>query len=144
MFDSSQELDDSDIQLLHETLMKTRILIQNKDDISHLSHPLLKNSVKISCKTGDGIDALFSKIENVILQKKPDINNTIFFNDWQLETASSTVNALKVLDDILKSDQIELINYQIKQIFFNIRNLSGDISSINIYDKIFGSFCLGK
>ena len=144
LFDSSKELDDEDIQLLHETLMKSRILIQNKCDVSTLDHPLLKNAVKISCKTGEGIDNLFSSIENFILQKKPDINDTIFFNDWQFRTATDTVNSLKMLVDILKTDQIELINYQIKIIFSNIRSLSGDLSSINIYDKIFGSFCLGK
>lgn len=144
MFDSSKQLDDSDIQLLHETLMKPRILIQNKRDISNLAHPLLKNAVKISCKTGDGFNDLFSSIENIILQKKPDINDTIFFNDWQLKTASNTIESLKMLSDILKTNQIELINYQIKSIFSNVRSLSGDISSVDIYDKIFGSFCLGK
>jgi tRNA modification GTPase len=144
LFDSSKQLDDEDIQLLNETLMKPRIIIQNKCDISSLSHPLLKNAVKISCLSNEGIDDLFSSIEKFILQKKPDINETIFFNDWQLETATLTINSLKILSDILKTDQIELINYQIKTIFNNIRNLSGEISSINIYDKIFGSFCLGK
>jgi len=124
--------------------MQPRVLIQNKCDISALKHPLLKNAVKISCKTGAGIEDLFSTIENLILQKKPDINDTIFFNDWQLETATDTVNSIKMLSDILKTNQIELINYQIKTIFFNIRSLSGDLTSIDIYDKIFGSFCLGK
>ncbi len=144
LFDSSKELDDADIQLLHETLMKPRILIQNKCDISTMDHPLLKKAAKISCVSGDGIDDLFVTIEDLILQKKPDINDTIFFSDWQLETAASTIESLKHLSDILKTDQIELINYQIKNIFFNIRSLSGDISSIDVYDKIFGSFCLGK
>lgn len=144
MFDSSKELDDSDIQLLNETLMKSRILVQNKNDVSTINHPLLKNALKISCKTGDGIEDLFTKIENLILSKKPDINDTIFFNNWQVDTAVNTVNTLQALSDILKTDQIELINYQIKNIFYNIRSLSGDISSLDIYDKIFGSFCLGK
>jgi len=74
----------------------------------------------------------------------PDLNKEVFFNTWQKENAEKIITFSHELETYIKSDQIEIINLLIKDIFFLIKDLSGDISSHSVYEKIFSGFCVGK
>lgn len=143
VLDSTQPLNPNDLKLIDDTIHKPRIIVENKIDApSYIS--IFENSVKISCLNGNGLADLFDSIEYHINLIKPDPNISVFFNDWQVSTAEDILRSLDDLTLYFESDQIEIILFNIKNIFYNLRNLTGEISAIDIYDNIFSSFCFGK
>ena len=144
VFDGSRPLDNEDRELLRETCMKSRLLVKNKCDFPQIENPELKDAIEISCKEGRGIEALIDKICENIEKNMPDKNEAVFFSDWQKRKAEEILDKLEELKLYLNSDQIEIILFFISEIFNGIKDLSGDLTSHDVYDKIFGGFCLGK
>lgn len=144
LFDGSKPLDEEDREILRETRMKSRLIVKNKCDFAQVENTELADAVEISCKNGTGIDVLTDKICENIEKNMPDKNEAVFFSDWQKRKADETVRKLEELKLYLDSDQIEIILFLIDEIFTDIRDLSGDLTSHDVYDKIFGGFCLGK
>ncbi len=144
LFDGSKPLDEEDREILRETRMKSRLIVKNKCDFAQAENTKLADAVEISCKNGTGIDVLTDKICENIEKSMPDKNEAVFFSDWQKRKADETVRKLEELKLYLDSDQIEIILFLIDEIFTDIRDLSGDLTSHDVYDKIFGGFCLGK
>ena len=124
--------------------MKSRLIVKNKCDFAQAENTELADAVEISCKNGTGIDVLTDKICENIEKNMPDKNEAVFFSDWQKRKADETVRKLEELKLYLDSDQIEIILFLINEIFTDIRDLSGNLTSHDVYDKIFGGFCLGK
>lgn len=144
LFDGSKPLDEEDREILRETRMKSRLIVKNKCDFAQAENTELADAIEISCKNGSGIDILTDKICENIEKSMPDKNEAVFFSDWQKRKADETVRKLEELKLYLDSDQIEIILFLINEIFTDIRDLSGDLTSHDVYDKIFGGFCLGK
>ena len=144
VFDGSKPLDGEDYELLHETRMKSRLIVKNKCDFDQSENPELADAIEISCKNGNGIRTLTDKICENIKKSMPDKNEAIFFSDWQKKKAEEILDKLEELKLYLDSDQIEIILFFISEIFGGIRDLAGDLTSHDVYDKIFGGFCLGK
>lgn len=142
VFDPVRPLDFHDRNLLKLTENMNRLIIENKSDISTVFH--FPDSFKVSSSTGNGIEEIISAIESFIERSKPDSGQFFFFNEWQSSTALKIISLLEELKSNIESDQIEITHFCIKEIFFNIRNLSGEISNFDVYEKIFSSFCLGK
>ena len=144
LFDGSKPLDGEDREILRETSMKSRLIVKNKCDFAPAENPELEGAIEISCKNGTGIDALVDKICENIEKSMPDKNEAVFFSDWQKRKAEEILGKLEELKLYLDSDQIEIILFFISEIFNGIRDLAGDLTSHDVYDKIFGGFCLGK
>ena len=144
LFDGSKPLDEEDRKILRETCMKSRLLVKNKCDFPQFENPELESAIKISCKEGRGIDVLTDRICENIEKSMPDKNEAVFFSDWQKRKAEEILDKLEELKLYLDSDQIEIILFFISEIFNGIRDLAGDLTSHDVYDKIFGGFCLGK
>ena len=62
VFDGSIPLDGEDYELLHETRMKSRLIVKNKCDFDQAENPELAEALEISCKNGNGIRTLTDKI----------------------------------------------------------------------------------
>ena len=144
VFDGSRPLDEEDRKILHETRMKSRLIVKNKCDFAQAENPELVDAIEISCKNGSGIDILKDKICENIEKSMPDKNEAVFFSDWQKRKAEEILDKLEELKLYLDSDQIEIILFFISEIFNGIRDLAGDLTSHDVYDNIFGGFCLGK
>ena len=144
LFDGSKPLNGEDREILRETRMKSRLIVKNKCDFPQFENPELEEAIEISCKNGSGIDILINKICENIEKSMPDKNEAVFFSDWQKKKAEEILDKLEELKLYLDSDQIEIILFFISEIFNGIRDLAGDLTSHDVYDKIFGGFCLGK
>lgn len=142
VIDPTRPLDRFDSDLIERTEGLQRLIIENKSDVADSFH--FSDSLKVSCVSGNGIEQMIHAIETLIESAKPDPGQFFFFNEWQTDTAEKTIEMLDSLRSGLESDQIELTHFFIKEILLNIRNISGEISSFDVYEKIFGSFCLGK
>ena len=144
LFDGSVPLDEEDRELLRETRMKSILIVKNKCDFPQFENPELKDAIEISCKEGRGIDILTDRICENIEKNMPDKNEAVFFSDWQKTKAEEILDKLEESKLYLNSEQIEIILFFISEIFNGIKDLSGDLTSHDVYDKIFGGFCLGK
>ncbi len=144
VFDGSKPLDGEDREILRETRIKSRLIVKNKCDSAQAENPELMGAIEISCKNGNGIRTLTDKICENIEKSMPDKNEAIFFSDWQKKKAEEILDKLEELKLYLDSDQIEIILFFVSEIFNGIRDLAGDLTSHDVYDKIFGGFCLGK
>ena len=144
VFDGSKPLDEEDREILCETRMKSRLIVKNKCDFVQAENPELAGAIEISCKNSSGIDILRDKICENIEKSMPDKNEAVFFSDWQKGKAEEILDKLEELKLYLDSDQIEIILFFISEIFNGIRDLAGDLTSHDVYDNIFGGFCLGK
>ena len=144
VFDGSKPLDAEDRELLRETCIKPRLLVKNKCDFAQAENPELDGAIEISCKEGRGINVLIDKICENIEKNMPDKNEAVFFSDWQKSKAEEILDKMEELKIYLNSDQIEIILFFISEIFNGIRDLAGDLTSHDVYEKIFGGFCLGK
>lgn len=142
VIDPTRPLDRFDHDLIKRTETLRRLIIENKSDAAYNFY--FTDSIKVSSLSGTGIEKIINALETIIESAKPDPGQLFFFNEWQTDTAEKTVNLLEDLRFYLESDQIELMHFCIKEILLNIRNISGEISSFDVYEKIFGSFCLGK
>lgn len=144
VFDGSKPMDDEDRGLLRETRIKPILLVKNKCDFPQAENPELEGALEISCKEGRGIDVLIDRICKNIEKNMPDKNEAVFFSDWQKNKAEEILDKLEELRTYINSEQIEIILFFISEIFNGIRDLAGDLTSHDVYEKIFGGFCLGK
>lgn len=142
VIDPTHPLDTNDFDLIKKTDKTPRIIVENKSDLATAFH--FPDSIKASSITGEGLEKITASIETFIESVKPDPGQLFFFNEWQTSTALKIISLLEDLRSNLESEQIEITHFCIKEIFLNIRNISGEISSFDVYEKIFGSFCLGK
>lgn len=146
VLDGSVDLSDEDVEIVSETSIYPRIFVINKSDAgpNTLDFDFPAEKINISCRNNTGIDILENMIYERIKNFFPDPSEVIFFSHWQIEVANSLINKLLELKTYINSDQAEVLNVLIKDIYQNINDLSGNISSYSVYDKIFSGFCLGK
>jgi tRNA modification GTPase len=146
VLDGSVDLSDEDNKIILETSIYPRIFAINKSDLGSdkIHFDLPGEKINISCQNNTGIDILENMIYERIKFFFPDPSEMIFFSHWQIEVANSLINNLLELRSYINSDQAEILNVLIKDIYENIGDLSGNISSHSVYDKIFSGFCLGK
>ena len=148
VFDSSQPLTEEDVDIIRETSMKSRILVKNKSDLDDKIGGALgefsDSIVSISCRTGEGFTDLRAKIDDEIRKNLPNVNEAIFFCDWQTGISEKMISQLEELSLYLESDQVEILQFCVREILNGLRNLLGDFADQDVFEKIFGGFCLGK
>jgi tRNA modification GTPase len=144
VLDPTSPLTANDHKILHETEKVSRFILYNKADLNLSSSDVIENTMFLSSKTGEGIEKVLELLENHIAFHMPDTNSSLFFSDWQTKIAQKIITDLNSVCILAENDQIELLSSLVKTLYLNIMNLSGEISHFDVYDKIFGSFCLGK
>lgn len=124
---------------------KERILIVlNKVDIKKNINPLFE--VKISAKTGEGIDNLFKKLKDKALgsetysEKTAIVSNLRHFNalkkaEEHLQSACKSINE-KMTGEFISVDLRNAENM--------LGEIIGKVTTDDILNNIFSKFCIGK
>ena len=156
MIDSSKSLDDnlsSQVSYVHEISEKNPktqiIIVYNKVDLidNFDFNEAFKNFeyVKLSAKTGNGIDKLKKKIICLVQMGKIKNNDTIITNARHYEAllkANDCINNVKAgLKNEISSD---LLAIDIRQAIYHFGQITGEISSDDLLGNIFSKFCIGK
>ena len=156
MIDSSKSLDDnlsSHVSYVHEISEKNPktqiIIVYNKVDLidNFDFNEAFKNFeyVKLSAKTGNGIDKLKKKIICLVQMGKIKNNDTIITNARHYEAllkANDCINNVKAgLKNEISSD---LLAIDIRQAIYHFGQITGEISSDDLLGNIFSKFCIGK
>lgn len=155
VFDSSRVLDDEDIKiikLLNSQKNKHCIIALNKTDlpcklnekdiIELLEIP--PQSLKISTKnTAECTLSLKEKFLE-ILQKEETENEILLTSEFQLHAVKNAIESLEIASDVFENLELELFSYNITEAIKHISSITRPYDISEVFDKMFGEFCLGK
>lgn len=146
--DTTREIDGEDKVLFDMTSDKRRIIIANKTDKEPVDddNEIFRNAVRISAKTGEGVEELASVIKDMY-----NIGE-IGQNDQVLLTNMRHVAALgQCRDALLRGHQAvtgglpqDLAALDIYEAINFLGEITGDTVSEDIVSEIFHNFCVGK
>ena len=147
--DSVSGISDEDKEVFKSLDGKNVIVIMNKSDIiSTFDTDMFSgySVVKMSAKTGDGLDNLTSAVENMFnLGKITAGDNNAITNLRHKEALTQALNsinsAISALGDFVPYD---IVSIDLTDCATHLGEITGKTVSDEIVDKIFSRFCLGK
>lgn len=153
IFDGSKELDDEDLEILNIIKDKKAIILLNKRDIGDInleSNDILKKSceniIKISAKTGDGIEDVYTKIAEMFKTNEISMNDGIIITN--IRHKNQIDKAVQSVNEAIQSNEsgmpIDIVSIPIKQVLNDLSAITGEDVSEDIINEIFAKFCLGK
>ena len=153
LFDKSRKFDDEDEEIIKIIEDKNVIIIINKNDVEKENkeleeklNKLNKPIIKVSAKTGEGIEELYSKIEEMFKLNEISENNEIIITNErhknQIQKAMNNVS--QAIDSLEVETPVDISAIYIKQALEDLGEITGRNISEDIINEIFKNFCLGK
>ena len=152
VLDASKELENEDIEVINQIKenKKKVIVLLNKIDLNkkiNLEGHNLENIVEISAKDNIGIEDMQEKIYSYIVEE--DVENSseklIITNIRHKTALEKTKDAIKnIFETIDMGLPMDLISVDLKEALDSLSEITGEISSEDILDHVFGNFCVGK
>ncbi len=152
VLDASKELENEDIEVINQIKenKKKVIVLLNKIDLNkkiNLEGHNLENIVEISAKDNIGIEDMQEKIYSYIVEE--DVQNSseklIITNIRHKTALEKTKDAIKnIFETIDTGLPMDLISVDLKEALDSLSEITGEISSEDILDHVFGNFCVGK
>lgn len=149
LLDRSTPINDEDLEIMRLLEGKNFIAVESKTDINRHSgfEPLKQNidvNLSISSTTNDGLDVLTTtiveKLENI------DLGEPILLTNAR--QAAALKNGAESLKEALKSTKEgasgELIAVDLRNAMNHMGEITGEITTEDILNEIFGRFCIGK
>lgn len=149
MLDSTKDFEDIDKDLLSETEGKKRIVLINKSDIGNNDYSEYTKDcdvIKISAKSGEGLDRLAECIKNIYNIGELGKNDGGVITNMRHKTAlikaaGSLEKVVSALDMGMPSD---IVSIDINEAIEVLGEIVGATVSEDIVDEIFHNFCVGK
>ena len=152
VLDASKELENEDIEVINQIKenKKKVIVLLNKIDLNkkiNLAGHNLENIVEISAEDNIGIEDMQEKIYSYIVEE--DVENSseklIITNIRHKTALEKTKDAIKnIFETIDMGLPMDLISVDLKEALDSLSEITGEISSEDILDHVFGNFCVGK
>ena len=152
VLDASKELENEDIEVINQIKenKKKVIVLLNKIDLNkkiNLVGHNLENIVEISAKDNIGIEDMQEKIYSYIVEE--DVENSseklIITNIRHKTALEKTKDAIRnIFETIDMGLPMDLISVDLKEALDSLSEITGEISSEDILDHVFGNFCVGK
>ena len=152
VLDASRELESEDrevIQKIQNNNKKTIVLL-NKIDLERkieLDEFGLENILEISAKDNIGIEDMEERIYSYIVEEKvEDSSEKLIITNIRHKTAlEKTKDAIRnIFETIDAGMPMDLISVDLKEALDSLSEITGEISSEDILDHVFGNFCVGK
>ena len=152
VLDASKELETEDIEVITKIKENNKkvIVLLNKIDLNkkiNLEGYNLENIVEISAKDNIGIEDMQEKIYSYIVEE--DVENAseklIITNIRHKTALEKTKDAIRnIFETIDMGLPMDLISVDLKEALDSLSEITGEISSEDILDHVFGNFCVGK
>lgn len=146
--DGSMTLTDEDFAIASTLSDKNTILCVNKCDktqVADITKLPFENIINISCEKNINIDKLKDKLYTFVTQKNTNNNSTIITNSRHIQALQESLeNIQKAIDGIDKFIDLSLIAIDIKNVWLNLGDITGNSDNEKIIDDIFAKFCVGK
>ncbi len=152
VLDASRELESEDREVIEEIQNnnKKMIVLLNKIDLERkieLDEFGLENILEISAKDNIGIEDMEERIYSYIVEEKvEDSSEKLIITNIRHKTAlEKTKDAIRnVFETIDAGMPMDLISVDLKEALDSLSEITGEISSEDILDHVFGNFCVGK
>lgn len=144
VIDSSKKIDKFEKEIMKKISNKKHIIVKNKMDLNKDLNPNIEG-IFVSSKKNK-IDLLTKKIHEIFSSSDFDIalNLSICSNN-ELEIIKDCIQILKSsLKNKDKFITIDVLVEDLVVVYKKICTLLGDIEDLDIIDKMFKNFCLGK
>ena len=152
VLDASKKLENEDIEVINQIKenKKKVIVLLNKIDLNkkiNLEGYNLENIVEISARDNIGIEDMQEKIYSYIVEE--DVENSseklIITNIRHKTALEKTKDAIRnIFETIDMGLPMDLISVDLKEALDSLSEITGEISSEDILDHVFGNFCVGK
>ena len=152
VLDASRELESEDREVIEEIQNnnKKMIVLLNKIDLERkieLDEFGLENIMEISAKDNIGIEDMEERIYSYIVEEKvEDSSEKLIITNIRHKTAlEKTKDAIRnIFETIDAGMPMDLISVDLKEALDSLSEITGEISSEDILDHVFGNFCVGK
>ena len=152
VLDASRELEDEDREVINQINEnhKKVIVLLNKIDLERkidLDEYNFENIVEISAQKNVGIEDMEEKIYSFIVDEKvEDSSEKLIITNVRHKTAlEKTKDAIRnIYETIDMGLPMDLISVDLKEALDSLSEITGEISSEDILDHVFGNFCVGK
>ena len=149
VLNNNEVLTNYDKDLIEKSNDKKRIVVINKTDLENkldISNLDLENVIDINTIEKEKIDILKDKI--IELFNLGSLNSS----DLMILTNARQINLVKeslaILQDVKQAlnnnDPIDLIEFDLKNIYEKLSEMLGEGSKLDVIDRIFERFCVGK
>ena len=138
VLDASVSMTEQDETLLRETLDSTRIIVLNKSDLP-LACDYEGEAIRVSAKTGDGLDALKKEILALAAPERSD--GATITNERHIRALEFAHAALR---DAAMSDELDCAATDVKNALHHLGSITGTDVDAKVIDRIFERFCVGK
>ncbi len=150
VFDSSQPLDNNDIDLLKRCRGRKAVAIINKTDLGINTDidkikEFISDTVFISAANGDGIEDLKTVIEKLLGTAEFDTSAGILANERQYACCTSAADSLReALTGLEIGVTLDAVNVSIDYATEKLLELTGEKAREAVVNEVFSKFCVGK
>ncbi len=146
MFDNSREFDEEDrqiLEMLNSYDEKDILHVINKSDLSTKldSSALHVDVIKLNCF--EHADNIVLEIEKILDKSSLD-DALLLTSKRQMEAVKTTYESIEMSVELLSEGELELFAFNLNEAIMSISAISRGFDRVEILDKMFGSFCLGK
>lgn len=151
MLDSSKELDEEDLEIIHYIKDKKYIVLFNKVDLKskiNINEITNLNSdyiIPISVAKDEGLDKLKKVIKELFFRGDIKAQDILITNSRHKEVLYRAKESLISAKGALKNTfAIDLASIDVRNAWSSLGEINGDTLEEDLIDKIFSEFCLGK
>ena len=93
---------------------------------------------------------MHKQVDNIALEiqkilDKSSLDDTLLLSSKrQMEAVKTTYESIEISVDLLSEGELELFAFHLNEAIMSISTISRNFDRVEILDKMFGSFCLGK
>ena len=152
VLDNSRELEKEDKEVIEKIKENNKkvIVLLNKIDLPKkldISEYNFENIVEISAKNNIGIENMEDTIYSFIVDKNVENSGEklIITNIRHKTALEKTKDSIKsIFETIDMGLPMDLISVDLKEALDSLSEITGEITSEDILDHVFGNFCVGK
>lgn len=139
VLDASVSITAEDEALLRETGGMTRLVLLNKCDLAQNDIPTTLEGIRVSAKTGEGLDELKTAILRLAAPERGD--GAYITNERHIRALE---RALESLNDAKNADELDCAATDVKNALHFLGSITGTDVDASVLDRIFERFCVGK
>lgn len=149
MLDISRDIDEEDRIIIDKIKDKKYIVLLNKVDLDRvITQDIinnLNNKIRISAKTGKGIDDLKKEIKQLFFNGKISSESLIISNSRHKQALYRALENCDIaLNKVKANEYLDLISIYITSAMKALGEITGDELEEDLLNKIFSEFCVGK
>lgn len=147
VLDGSEDLHDTDRELIKKSKIENTILVINKTDLAQKIRlkKSVRQTIRVSALKGTGLNELKERIVETTLKGKSLFSTGVVTNTrhlYALEKALVSINSF--IEESTKKISPEFLSVELRDALDAIGEIIGITTSEDILNEVFSKFCIGK